>query len=303
MTSNDQSFGFLTMALGRDPIVRACALARSVHLHEPDTGLVLITDDRTKVPGGYFADIIEIERPEPFSGYSRYLNKLVQPFKLSPFDRTMFFDDDTLLIRPIRRAIEEMFAGSPISACATVQYANELSPGINHLVPAATCEALGRSWIYNLYGGGHYYFESGPEADRILEAALAFAVESPDLYERVATPGQAFVSDEIAFLYAANQLECTLPTPSDFIDPLNLKRANEIHIDVAARSYVWAERSWGRNINDVHIVHFCANGKRSLPYSREIYRLTGLRQSFDEGLKGRSRRIRQTLRAQRVRRS
>ena len=288
-------FGIVTMAIGPDSIVRACAMAASVRIHEPDVPVMLITLDHVQVPGGCFDSVRRVQTPEPFSDQFRFLNKLVHPFTLSPYRRTLFLDDDTLLVRPVRPVLEEHFFGRDFALNTFAQKPEDSCVGKNFLHPGATAQLTGRPLVDNPYGGGHYYYERGDRLDEIIRYALEFATDRPGDYVSVACPGQRVVADEIAALFAINALDLPMPRLPDFVDSLNLARGNAISLDVSAGRYVWDERPWGSRIGDVRILHFCTNGKRSLAYSREIHRLTGRRQSFDVGIRGVARRARHTL--------
>jgi hypothetical protein len=136
------------------------------------------------------------------------------------------------------------------------------------------------------------YFERG--ALTSLEAAIAVVTDERDLYERWS--GQTVVSDEIALLIASNRSSMEMPTIADFVDALTLQQANQIRVRVTDSAYRWAGRPWGNDISDVAVLHFASSAKLAAPYAREIYRLTGLRQRADRGLRGRARRLRHDLR-------
>lgn len=284
------------MAVGPDAIVRACALARSVELVEPDVPVALITTRSADVPAGYFATRLGFDEPEPFTGGQRYLNKLVHPFQLSPFRRTLFLDDDTLLIRPISDLVDNEFRGHMVALNGIRQAPDAGWIGNNLLRPAETCEALGREWIYNLAGGGHYYFEQADGLDEFLSSAIDFAIDPTSAYADVGGRGRSQLADEIAFLYAINAQGLDIPTLPDFIDGLSFDRAGTITVDVEQGRYEFPDRPWGEQIDQVRLLHFYSRAKRALPYVREIHRLTGLRQSFDAGARGVARRARHAIR-------
>ena len=288
----------VTMAITADSLVRACALAESVRVHEPGVPVALITMRGADIPSGsFFDETLWIDPPEPFSGNARYLNKLVHPFRMTPYRRTLFLDDDTLVIRPFLPVLREHFYGRSVAINCFEQLPGDPCPGINFVRADATARLTGRRRIDNLYGGGHYYFETGPPVDEVLDLALDVAVNRPDDYAAVACPGQHQIADEVAFLYAVNTLHLDMPHLPDFVDALSLKRASQIRLSVRQSRYEWPNRPWGTRIEDVRIVHFASRGKRALPYQQEIHRLTGLRQSFDQGLPGAARRSRHRARA------
>lgn len=283
-------FGVVTMASTADAMIRACALAASLRIHEPKVPIGLLVPRRLRVHERFFDFVQWFDEPEPFAGELRYLNKLVQPFALSPFERTLFMDDDTLIIRPIRTTIDRAFRGHALAINCRVDDRSTPRHGMNHLVPEAVCETFGLNRCYNTNGGGHMYFEraSRERVSEVAELAISYGADDAGRYERLA--GQKVVSDEIALLLAANHLRLHMPVLPDFVDALTLKQASKIDLDVADSHYEWSERSWGVLVSDVRVVHFASSAKRSLPYSREIRRLTGLRQSFDRGLAGFRRR-------------
>lgn len=293
---NDRDFGIVTMATTADAIVRSCALAASVRRHHPEWPTTLLTTQPTAaVPGGFFTSIVHIETPEPFGGDMRFMNKLVHPFTLSPYERTLFLDDDTLVIRPIDRIIRDHFAGRAlaINCQRSPQDGNRL--GTNHLDPAVVCGELGTDSCWNTYGGGHMYFErSAGTPPALAAAAVDVVLHERELYERWS--GQTIVSDELALLIAANRGGVDMPTAPDFVDALSLRLAESVRFSVTTSCYRWPDRSWGQSIDDVAVLHFCSSSKLAANYAREIHRLTGLRQCADRGAKGVLRRCRHDLR-------
>lgn len=289
-----KAFGFLTMAASADAVVRASALGRSLAAWEPKTPVALIVVDPTlEVPPGIFAEVIRVAKPEPFEGELRFLNKLYQTIRRSPFRHTFFLDDDTLVIGPLQPLIESRFASFPVAINTRMEERREHAT-MNHLVPSRVIEEFGVSACRNVYGGGHMFFSDDAAAREILEASIQLVLERRDLYTRLA--GQSVISDELALMVIANERGLPMPEIDDFVDAFSLWQANQIAFDTIAGTYRWPQRHWGRRIEDVRVLHFCSRGKRSLPYRKEIHRLTGLRQSFDEGPTGFARRVSMSLR-------
>lgn len=286
----DQQFGVVTMAVEPDAVVRACGLAASLRHHHPDWPVCLLTTSGSSVPPGFFDSVVTLPDPEPFSGPLRYLNKLIHPFTLSPFDRTLFLDDDMLVIRPLDRVLRDHFVGRALAINTIVCTRSEPRPGTNHLDPATVCDELGVDRCRNTYGGGHMYFEhTAGTVPMLAQAALAVVADERALYERWAQ--QPIVSDEVALLIAVNRFDVAMPNVPDFVDALSLYRADRARFSVAGASYSLPDRSWGDDTDQVAILHFCSSAKRAASYSREVHRLTGLRQSFDRGQGGIRRRL------------
>lgn len=293
-------FGFLTMAAHPDAVVRACALARSLRLHEPGTPVALIVAPPSlTVPSGVFDHVLHASWPEPFEGELRYLNKLYHPIRLTPFEETFFLDDDTLVIGPLREVVESYFAPFPV-AINTQLNSRSVRSTMNHLVPLRVIEHFGIDQCRNVYGGGHMFFRRSDEAKRILETAIQIACAERTLYEYLA--GQTVVSDEAALMIVANARGLDMPNLTDFVDAFDLWQANQIRVNVATGTFCWRERPWGQKLDDVRILHFCSRAKRSLPYRQEVYRLTRMHQSFDRGILGRARRTSMWLRREASRR-
>lgn len=282
------AFGYLTMAATPDAVVRSCALARSLRLQDPDMPVALIVaPPGLEIPRGFFDEVLFAPYPEPFRGELRYLNKLHHPIRLTPFERTLFLDDDTLVIRPLRQLVESEFARFPVALNTRLEGLSDRS-SMNHLMPGRVIDHFGIERCRNVYGGGHMYFRRCDEARDILCAAIRVACEDREVYEHLS--GQTVVSDEVALMVVANERGLDMPTLPDFVDAYDLWQANQISVEVRTGTYRWPGRPWGRNIHDVRILHFCSRAKRSLPYRRQIHRLTGLRQSFDRGSVGMARR-------------
>lgn len=285
-------FGVVTMATNADAVVRACALAASVRVHEPGVPIALLTTlQHDAVPPGWFDAVLHITPPEPYAGELRYLNKLVHPLALSPFEHTLFLDDDTLVLRPFVATIEQHFAGRQIAINCLPCAATDERPGTNHLDPSIVCSATGHDICWNTYGGGHMYFERGPQP--LVADALAVVTTERALYEEWSR--QRIVSDEVALLIAANRGNVGMPSLADFVDAPKLRQTRQITVRVADSRYRWPQRPWGEDIDAVAILHFASSAKRSAGYAREIRRLTGLQQSTDRGARGLLRRLRHDL--------
>lgn len=282
-------FGVVTMATDADSIIRACALSASLQLHQPAWPRCIITTPDAVVPDGWFHHVIRFEQPEPYANHFRYLNKLVHPFVLSPFTRTLFLDDDTLVIRPFQTVLEANFLGHQVALNTRKDQADEPRPGTNHLDASVVCQELATSHCWNTYGGGHMYFESISQFPELAADAIDIAVNQPELYERWSA--QSIVSDELALLIAINQQHFEMPTIPDFVDALSLRLADSAHFSVRESTYRLPGRPWGEQIGDVAILHFCSSAKRSVTYARSIRQLTGMRQSFDMGWRGALRRV------------
>jgi hypothetical protein len=287
--------GVVTMAVTADSVVRSCALATSIRIHEPGLPVVLLTTRNRPVPGGFFDEVARFDEPEPYLGRAHLLNKLVHPIDMSPFKRTFFLDDDTLVVRPFRDVISRHFVGRPLAISAQISKPADDHPGLNHLVPSATCDELRLESCLNTYGGGHMYFEERSAARELADAAVAEVLGDPSRYRRLA--GSDVISDELGILIMANRRSLGQPVVSDFVDAIRLQDSYGVRLDIAKSIYEWRSRPWGSRIEDVCIVHFCTDGKRSLPYARAVHSLTGFRQSFDEGARGVARRWRQWARS------
>jgi len=286
--------GVVTMAAAPDAVVRAGALAASLRIHEPSIAIALLVLEGLPVPPGCFDEVLVIRQPEPFVGPQRFLNKLVHPFRMTPFDRTLFLDDDTLAIRPIRPVIDEHFAGHAVAINTRVDGPTDPRTGINHLEPSVVCHRFGRAHCLNTNGGGHMYFEDVASCRPLVERAICIATDEFELYRELSS--QEICSDELALLIAFNEAGVEQPALIDFVDALSLRQANEIGLDIRRSLYRWNARPWGERIEEVRMVHLCSSAKRAVPYSREIHNLTGRRQSFDAGGRGVARRATMRLR-------
>jgi hypothetical protein len=288
--------GIITMAVHSDSVIRATALAASVRLTNPGLPVSLLVPEGLDANADKFDSIHHFRLPEPYSGESKLLNKLIHPINLSPYERTLFLDDDTLVVRPLSGALLRLGEGPLNINCRR-------GPGVSasqlNKLPTAISRARFGPDFLNVYGGGHMYFEDKRDARSAADAALAVA-ERADYAELA---GQSIIADELAIVIAANEERWPMPVLDDFVDAFTLDQAN--CIDLAMRQhpprYRWPKRPWGTDIESVCILHFCSRAKRALPYRRAIYELTGLRQSFDRGLSGTMRRIRMAGRASRLR--
>lgn len=275
------------MATNTDAAIRAAALAASLRRVGETAPIHMLAPRALEIPHGF--DHVHRFDAEPFTGDLRYLNKLVHPLNRSPFNRTLFLDDDVIAIQPITPVVDEHFAGLPLAINCQTHEASDDVTGTNLVHPPSVAREFNRETVLNVNGGGHMYFERSDEAHGIAQRAIDAATDR-DRYERLA--GQTIVSDEVALAIVANEERLPWPTLPDFVDAVNFDQGNSLDLDAITGDYEWPGRPWGDTINNVRLVHFCTRGKRALPYRKAIHDLTGQRQTFDRGITGAARRAR-----------
>lgn len=149
-------------------------------------------------PDGLFDAMIEIP-DDPFRERWFYLNKLIHPFALTPFKRTLFLDSDTLVRRPLAELVAKHFSGKPVALFVKNEPVESTAVMGNHFIPQRFSRELGTVMVQNPDGGGHMYFESGPDSASIVARALSFVTDSEALYHHL-SGNYEFVSDELALL-------------------------------------------------------------------------------------------------------
>ena len=251
-------FGVMTMAESPAAIARACGLASSLEATGERIPRVVLYPRDLSVPDGYFDATIPLAE-DPYKGPLSYLNKLVHPFALTPFARTLFIDSDVIVRRPLKDLVTKHFIGKPVALCVKHEPLDSAEVHGNHFTPKLFVEAFGTRMVQNPDGGGHMYFESSPRSASIVARALDFVTQQEDLYHRL-SGDFAFVSDELALLAILTVDGITLPTRLGAVHPV---QPNEVEATVA-------NLLEGRSQDGPNLLHFFGPGKEAEPYKRLV---------------------------------
>lgn len=258
--------GFVTLAYDPDSLRRARAMARSLRRQERAARITLLAALPVAERPAEFDELVEVSQPEPFSGSYRFFNKLLALARHAPAERSLFLDDDILVLAPLTPVIEQHFTGRPFAFHSDRHSSDSLFPGTNHVDPRAMAVEFGLASVVDPYGGGHLYFER-PDCESYLREAIELVLYEPELYRRLS--GDGFLSDEVALAIVANRHGLDMPHLDGWIDPLDRVRADAIELDLARGTYRLSSRDRGSDLS-TSLLHFCADGKRSWSYLRAI---------------------------------
>lgn len=260
------SFGFVTLAHDSTSLRRARAMALSLRRHEPQAPIALLAACDLDSHPMEFDEVLEVNRPEPFAGSYRFLNKLVALARHAPFARNFFLDDDVLVLGPLMPTIETHFAYRPFALHCDRRPADAAFSGSNHIDPPAIAEAFGVDTVMDPYGGGHLYFER-PSCEPLFREAVELVVFDTAYYRELS--GDGFVSDETALAVLAHVHRFEMPSLDSWIDPLDRRRAEAIELDMSRNHYRFRSRDRGSD-QGVLLLHFCADGKDTPVYQRAV---------------------------------
>ena len=248
--------GLMTMAESLKAVARACGLARSLTATGERLPRVLLCPPGLPVPDGYFDAVIPTP-PDPFQGRWFYLNKLVHPFALTPFRRTLFIDSDVVVRRPLAALVATHFAGSPVALFVKREQLSNAEVRGNHFTPKLFAERFGTTMVQNPDGGGNMYFESGPRAKAIVARALDFVTRHEDVYHDL-TGNFGFVADELALLAMLTVDGTVLPSRPGTVHPVQSWEVDSIVADLLA----------GDGRDGSTLFHFFGQAKESEAYER-----------------------------------
>jgi hypothetical protein len=255
-TATSPEFGVMTMAESPAAIERACGLALSLDATGERVPRVILHPRDLPVPAGYFDMTIRMPA-DPYRGRWFYLNKLVHPYALSPFDRTLFIDSDVIVRRPIRNLVTRHFVGKPIALCVKHEPLDSTQTLGNHFTPKLFVEQFGTPLVQNPDGGGHMYFESGATTESIVARALELVTCNEDLYHRI-SGNFGFVADELALLAILTIDGIVLPAGLGAVHPV---QPHDVDATVA-------DLLTGTVQTQAALFHFFGQGKESESYSR-----------------------------------
>lgn len=252
-------FGVMTMAESPAAIARACGLALSLDATGEKIPRVLLHPRGLSAPVGYF-DITLPMPADPYRDRWFYLNKLVHPYALTPFDRTLFIDSDVIVRKPIADLVTSHFLGKPVALCVKHEPLDGTEAQGNHFTPQRFVEAFGTTMVQNPDGGGHMYFESGPASASIVARALELVTCKEDLYHQI-SGNYGFIADELALLAILTIDGIILPAGLGAVHPV---QPDEVEATVAGI----LERSAQGGPT---LFHFFGEGKESEPYKRLLH--------------------------------
>ncbi len=151
----------------------AVALARSAQMHSPTTGRAAVVEGQLspavfKILKSCFDEVIAL-RPEHFGLGWQVKNAM---FSYSPFECTLFLDADCLVVKNLEPAFGQM---EGMDICFSAKKIPEQERGAS-LYSKLSLEKLYQhfqvDWWPQILGGGHFYFEKSPRAQRLFEKTL-----------------------------------------------------------------------------------------------------------------------------------
>jgi hypothetical protein len=270
--SDPSTRGILTTAYGarryRD---LAVTLARSLDSHCPDTPRAVVTDVVDRGLARLYDHQVPL-RPERGSGL---VQKLWLP-EYSPFDKTLFIDADTLVVRDLG-FLWDLLDGHAVAAVGA-RYESE---GFWFGDIAARCERFQLSSI-PIFNGGLYYFEQGPAARRIFGDARSLVEQ----YEEhgFTTMGNGSVNDEVVLSVAIAR-----NADGEMVDddaramrtPLGITGPLRIDVPRGVGQFV----KGGRPIEPA-LIHFCGDWASGFHYRRERVKLALTASGLAAGIVG-----------------
>jgi hypothetical protein len=254
--------GVMTMAESSAALVRACGLAASLDAAGETMLRALLHAPDLVVPSGFF-DIAIPTPADPYRGRWFYLNKLVHPFALTPFRRTLFLDSDVIVRRPVSCLVQDHFRGRPVALCVKHEPIDSTDVLGNHFVPQRFAQAFGTPLVQNPDGGGHMYFESGLASASIVRRALEFATCQEDLYHWL-SGGFGFVADELALLAILTIDGIGLPTRIGAVHAVQVEEVDRI---VAFLERPAAAAPDMRYVEGVTLFHFFGRAHEAEAYT------------------------------------
>lgn len=175
----NNEFGILTLATPSD-YLKAIGLALSLKVSNPGVPLAVACHPRLKAFLSPYYDFVIDELPN-IRGFAHkvFLDHY------SPFDKTLFFDSDILVFKPVAKYIEE-WGDVPYVACGRYVTGGTSSFGLNRDV---LIKRMGWEKIVCIDGAGHAYF-CKPASKAIFDRAR----EITECYKEIA--GDARYADE-----------------------------------------------------------------------------------------------------------
>jgi hypothetical protein len=250
-----ESKGILTIAIGKKYVKQAMYLAYSCMLNAPHTLRAVITDSPDTLSNFYDIIIPYHDNDDPFSIKTRL-------FELSPFQKTLYLDADSLVFHPIDDYWNYLDRNHYVYEGA------KLTAGEWYFDIKKICQTIHASWIPK-FNSGMLLFDKSDNARQIFNTANYYfnnyQKEGIDIpYFR----GKNY-PDEPAFAVAFAKHS---------IEPVNdygrfsrtLIEANHIQINIKKRTAKFFKN--GRMTHPL-VVHFCGR-KGGLYYLREKLRLT-----------------------------
>jgi hypothetical protein len=247
-------------------------MATSLRRHEPGAVLGLIACGGVSGEAPEFDIVVSTKRPDPFRADLRFLNKLVWLGSMSPFQRSFFLDDDTIVLSELTPIVERVFLGRPFAFNCERVAPDRAFPGPNHLEASAVAREFSVERVMDPSGGGHLYFEQ-PICRPFFCEAVGLPLFEPTKYG--ALTGDGFVSDELALAIVAHRHKFDLPSIENFVQPLSVAMADDVQTDQSSNDYGQPASAEGRSGPRPQVVHFCADAKKSLNYETLVAHLLG----------------------------
>lgn len=155
-----RGFGILTLATTKD-YVKAIGLALSVRLSNPGLPIAVACPPSARSLLEPYFDYVVDEQP----GLRGFVHK-VHLDRYSPFEKTLFFDSDVLVFRPVLEVIQQWLP-QPYAACG--RYRNDGVSAFG-MVRAEVLQRIGKTDLVVIDGAGHAFFRK-PDCIPIFEKA------------------------------------------------------------------------------------------------------------------------------------
>ena len=157
------SFGFITIAFGRDRYLRQAEnLAYSLRRFMPDTPLAVVTDSST-LDTTLFDQVLPLD-----TRFGRGVIQKLSLFDCTPFEQTLFIDSDCICLRNFDEFLPRLQKTAFAAVGGKYLQPDQRDEHIKNL--RATLNGVGIQ-RFPKFNGGLYFFNKSASAQRIFEEA------------------------------------------------------------------------------------------------------------------------------------
>jgi hypothetical protein len=251
--------GIITLAYGSSKYIEmGKALGRSLQLHSPDISRAIVTDrleDEEIV--ALFDHIIPLRRE-----YGSNVRQKLYLDQYSPYQKTLFIDSDSLVVRNLRFAFEE-FEGRSFSVVGDRILRAGQKDNFCDLDRVLTHFGLNELPKFN---GGVYYFNSDPTARSVFKTARKILSKFKELaFAEFRGDGPA--DEPIVAVAMSLHHQTMLPNYDVMLAPLGRKGKLEVNVIEGKCTFRNADNS---KVFNPAIAHFAGIWSEHPTYHREM---------------------------------
>ena len=246
--------GIITISIGKKYVKQAKYLAYSCMLNSPHTLRAVITDSADQLTNFYDIIIPYNKQNDPFSIKTCL-------FELSPFDKTLYIDADSLVFHPI----DEYW--NYLNNSFFIYYGNNITSGEWYFDVQKVCELLQLHWIPT-FNSGMLLFDKSENSKQIFNIAHYYFIHHRKEGINIAPFRGNNYPDEPAFAIALSKLNINSINDYGRLSRTLIK-AKHIRINIIKKIAHFVKDN--KTVYPL-VVHFCGR-KGKVYYLREKLRL------------------------------